>query len=101
MVIPYIEFIETEVAMIGNANMTGVYTTFSFTETLLYKDGEINRKVVSKGTVSRPVGAIPPSRLLTRDEWELAPDSAYKWTWFDHDDNVIAIQYDYTEVKDV
>ena len=83
------------------AYQTGKLTTFSFTETLLYKDGDVNRKVVSKGTVSRPVNNIPASRLLTRDEWESAPDSAYKWTWFDHDDNVIAIQYDYTEVRDV
>jgi hypothetical protein len=33
-----------------------------------------------------------------RCEWQNDPSSAYRWTWFDHHEDLIAITYKVTKV---
>lgn len=73
------------------ANTVSLTTAYSVEEILIFKDGTM----ISEGqyTIKRPIDRPMVTHHVYRCEWEHDPSSAYRWTWFDHHDDLIAITY--------
>tara|TARA_B100000530_G_scaffold332544_1_gene279064 strand:- start:677 stop:958 length:282 start_codon:yes stop_codon:yes gene_type:complete len=73
------------------ANAVAKTTTYKVAEILTFRDG--TTMTLNGITIERPVDRPMQTHHIYRCEWLHDPSSAYRWTWFDHHEDLIAITY--------
>ena len=78
------------------ANLASPTITYNVEEVLIFRDGT----TMALGAQTFKRGADRPmcTHKVYRCEWEHDPSSAYRWTWFDHHEDLIAIVYKVEQV---
>ena len=78
------------------ANLASKIRTYNVEEVLIFRDGKSTTLGVQ--TIKRAADRPMWSEKIYRIEWEHDPSSAYRWSWFDHHEDLIAIVYKVEEV---
>ena len=73
------------------ANAVATTTTYKVEEILTFKDGTM--MTLGEKTIERPIDRPMHTHHVYRCEWMHDPTSVYRWTWFDHHEDLIAITY--------
>ena len=73
------------------ANTVSPTVTYEVCEVLTFRTGPT--MTLGAQTIKRPIDQPMMTHIVYRCEWERDPCSAYRWTWFDHHDDLIAITY--------
>ena len=71
------------------ANLASPTITYNVQEVLIFRD--CTTMTVGVQTVKRAADRPMWSEKIYRIEWEHDPSSAYRWSWFDHHEDLIAI----------
>ena len=74
-----------------NANAVATTITYKVEEILTFRDGTM--MTLGQKTIERPIDRPMYTHHTYRCEWQHDPSSAYRWTWFDHHEDLIAITY--------
>ena len=78
------------------ANLASPTITYNVEEVLIFRD--CTTMTVGVQTIKRAADRPMWSEKIFRIEWEHDPASAYRWSWFDHHEDLIAIVYKVEEV---
>jgi len=78
------------------ANLASPTVTYNVEEVLIFRDG--TTMTLGAQTIKRAADRPMLTHKTYRCEWEHDPSSAYRWTWFDHHEDLIAIIYNVEEV---
>ena len=84
------------------ANLASPTITYNVEEVLIFRPlpgtNDCTTMTVGAQTIKRGADRPMWSQKIYRIEWENDPSSAYRWSWFDHHEDLIAIVYKVTEV---
>ena len=78
------------------ANLASPTITYNVQEVLIFRD--CTTMTVGVQTIKRAADRPMWSEKIYRIEWEHDPASAYRWSWFDHHEDLIAIVYKVEQV---
>jgi len=78
------------------ANLASPTITYNVEEVLIFRDGTTMN--LGAQTLKRCADRPMCTHKVYRCEWEHDPASAYRWTWFDHHEDLIAIVYKVEQV---
>ena len=78
------------------ANLASPTVTYKLEEILTFRDG--TSMTLGAQTIKRSADRPMYTHFTYRCEWKNDPSSAYRWTWFDHHEDLIAITYKVTKV---
>ena len=73
------------------ANLASPTITYKLEEILTFRDG--TNMTLGAQTIKRSADRPMYTHFTYRCEWQNDPSSAYRWTWFDHHEDLIAITY--------
>ena len=79
------------------ANLASPTITYNVEEVLIFRPlpgtNDCTTMTVGVQTIKRAADRPMWSEKIFRIEWEHDPSSAYRWSWFDHHEDLIAIIY--------
>ena len=84
------------------ANLASPTITYNVPEVLIFRPlpgtNDCTTMTVGVQTIKRAADRPMWSEKIFRIEWEHDPASAYRWSWFDHHEDLIAIVYKVEQV---